>query len=138
MPSYNRRQQNSNSDNLVFLTPVTPTGGNRKNNQFRHQINSLPARLNKQPSPFPFSNFKNEQVISHSASHGRKRRGESSATYAKDLVPSFDDEPGCKKRRSFNPETVPQQVALSYFDVVSYLFWLFLLLFACVVSNRQL
>ena len=119
MRSYNRRQQNSNSDNLVFLTPVTGTDTRKSKSQYRSQINSYP-NFNKQQYPSSNSNIiKPEQISSNvGLSYARKRRGESSTKNTKEVVPAIDDEPGSKRRKPLIPETTLQPVVPSYFELV--------------------
>ena len=118
MPSYSRRQQNSNSGNLVFLTPVVSSEGTKSKNQYRHRFNSFPS-WNKQPNSVSHPNIKDDQIAPNSRSlYTRKRRNENSTTNRKDIVLVVDDEPDSKRRKSLIPEKSPHPVNPSYFDLV--------------------
>ena len=103
MPSSHRRQSNSN--NLVFLTPITPMDGRRQNQQYRSRFNSAPSWRNEEQASPQFMNRRNSYVQSPNKGNNqnRKRRSGSGMIQQKDFV-IIDDEPDNKKKRNYNLE----------------------------------
>lgn len=101
MPSSHRRQSNSN--NLVFLTPVIPMDGRRQTHQYRNRFNSTPSWRSEGHNSPQTMNRRNSTVQSPNkgTNPNRKRRSENGIIQQKDFV-IIDDEPDNKKMRNYD------------------------------------